>query len=107
MNLNEMIKVLEAFKKKVPIQWRERGSDDKWKSVSTSCPDIEPKDPMFSYYVFNTDKWEFRVKPEPRTFYINIDEDGCIETYMSETEAKCERNGDFMECVKVREVVDE
>jgi len=82
LEISEQVEVMLAYGQKV-IQMRGRGCGF-WITDSGIRP-----------LVFNWEKYEYRIKPEPREFWVNPN-----------TMSVWSTEGDDNDCIKVREVID-
>ena len=73
MNHDEMIAVIQAHKDGKQIQWKSRNGVDEWDDCSDGY--YQPK--------FNFGACLYRVKPEPREFWIHPARDRVCEYYDS------------------------
>ena len=102
MNIDEMIEVLQAMKEGKKILIRENAPSYCWRDYVYS-----DNTGGMNFVVF-----EFKVKPEPREFYVNIDRTG-LYTHKTEKEAikgKTTLVGHIninTETIKVREVLED
>jgi len=95
MDTKEKIEVMKAYDEGKTIEFSPRKSvysRPKW----DFCPN-----PQWDWIGF-----EYRVKPEPREWYINMYADGRVHMYDNKSEADWWAGSNRKECVKVREVLD-
>ena len=93
MTTTEMIAVLQAFERGEVIEYRPKNSQ-RWGSA-------EP--------IWNFSQFDYRVKPNPREWWLNVYEDGS-KGAMHDSRAEADRNKAYVDkridCVHVREVLD-
>ena len=102
MEIDDMIEVLQAYKKGKQIQYRNTRLDGDW-------VDPETRSPVWQFYEF-----EYRVKPEPREWYMRVYQDNYDEIVLfSSKEALFDdiqsRNSvdkHPFDVIKVREVIE-
>ena len=91
MTTTEMIAVLQAFERGEVIEYRPKNSQ-RWGSA-------EP--------IWNFSQFDYRVKPKPREWWLNVYERGSAISHHSRAEA--DRNKAYVDkridCVHVREVL--
>lgn len=86
----ELLPVIQAFAEGKEIEFKHKEGDE-WFTQD--------------YYVWDED-YEYRIKPEPREWYINIyDSD---DSYMHNTKIQADNMGKGrIECIKVREILED
>lgn len=61
--IKEILPIIQAYAEGKDIQYRLPGSTESWKTfIEDKC--TSP---------FNHDHWEYRIKPEPREFWVVVD----------------------------------
>lgn len=99
MNINEMIEILQAYKEGENIQAKYKGGSSFWGVI-----DNPP--------TWNFEEYDFRVKPEPREFYVNLYGGSDIHISLTEDDAEKGKTGmsgrvrTDVETIRVREVLD-
>lgn len=95
--LDEAIRLLQAAKEGKVIECRERGVPEPfW--TETSCRD------SWGIRAFAFDDYEYRIKPEPRRWWVNVYPNG-VRTAHETRELAAAAGGGHVECVEVVEVV--
>lgn len=95
MTIDEMIKVLAAIKQGKPVQFRY--ANKPWQTWYTGRG--EDTVPEFHRY-------EYRVKPQPREWYLVLNQQGFIEACSSYEAARKVRSGSDV-LIRVQEVFEE
>lgn len=91
--LDEMIAVMQAAKEGRDIQYRPRNRPAEW---SNACGSL-----------WNWVSCEYRVKTEPRDFWVNFHPDmQCGYAYLSKEEADLRKGCGRSDCIHVREVTE-
>lgn len=97
MKTQEIIDIVKAFENGAIIQWAQKGSEI-WRVAS------EPS--------WNFDSFNYRVKPEPKTIFVNevAFPSGSCYAYPTKKQAECAaksgRGNVLRAAVKYREVID-
>ena len=89
----ELIPVIQAYAEGKAVQVRIAGDGDPWQDYSGECPNFE------------NGNWEWRVKPEPREFWVIVDKAGPLYTPYAVFTTPQQVNP-MCESIHVREVVD-
>jgi hypothetical protein len=93
MTTEDKIKVMQAHLDGAKIEVRDRNTYDPWRLAIT---------PVWDWY-----HYEYRVKPEPREFYINIYAGHTGYPYPTKDAAdKDSEHNNRLECIHVREVIE-
>jgi len=91
MNHDEMIEVIQAHKDGKTIQLRHKN---------------QPKWVDFSKPLWNFDNTDYRVKPEPREFYIDLNSNGTVQCGLPVRASDGSASSLASETIKVREVIE-
>lgn len=97
-----MIAVIQAFKVGKAIQWREQycGKVFEWKDIPCNT------NPFESVPFFNFNSYEYRIKPEPREFWMKINLGESRGYAYTSAEAVVAHGFRPEECIHVREVIE-
>ena len=95
MTIDEMIDVLRAAQDGMTIQYRNKLSAGSWWEAEDSLG-----------LSFDFSGIDYRVKPEPREFWLNVYPHGSVCIHETEEEANRNRCGVTSRTIKVREVLE-